>query len=44
MTIHCSTENQTNLLLKKGWVLQDVRNSTPSGFGFVYVLIRVQKL
>jgi len=39
--IHCTTEEQTNLLLKMGWKLQDVRNSTPTGFGFVYILEKI---
>lgn len=40
MVVHCTTEKQTNLLLKRGWRLKEVSNSTPTGYGFVYVLAK----
>lgn len=40
MTVHCTSEEQTNLLLKNGWKLNDVRNSAPANRGFVYILIK----
>ncbi|SDI17867.1 hypothetical protein SAMN05192534_1248 [Alteribacillus persepolensis] len=42
MNLHCSDYKQVNLLLKEGWSLVDVRNSTPSGYGFVYVLKKLK--
>lgn len=40
LIIHSADYMQVNKLLKNGWSLLDVRNSTPTGFGFMYELIK----
>ncbi|WP_342538495.1 hypothetical protein MKY15_20850 [Sporosarcina sp. FSL K6-1540] len=38
LLIHCTDFKQVNSLLNTGWKLKGVRSSTPTGYGFVYVL------
>lgn len=38
--LECLTEEQTNLLLSKGWTLKDVRPTTLKKCGFVYILTK----
>lgn len=38
LLLHCTDYHQVNMLLVSGWKLKSVRNSTPTGSGFVYVL------
>jgi hypothetical protein len=38
LLIHCTDFHQVNMLLISGWKLKGVRNSTPTGSGFIDVL------
>lgn len=40
LIIHSTDYKQVNKLIKNGWNLINISNSTPTGFGFVYELIK----